>query len=176
MKLLHQIGERLNPNFNTIEEILACDEPLSFDGVYESVYQYHRLLKGKDITFFISGKYIGGNNSFDVCNGQPLSKFCNITQILDMADFLGARVGYHGWEHKRCVGLSEAELFMELYRTEFDLEDVVSYPLSFAWPYGDYDQKAIDMVIHLGYDEAWSATQGDDANQFAKKRTLLNWG
>src|SRR4051812_1185639 len=113
MKVLHQIGPRsLGGNFNELSEILAHNGPISFDGVYMSVYENYKALKGKDVTFFFSGKYLGGDNSFDV--GQPLSYFCTWGQIREMSEYLDAKVGYHGWAHLRCPELTDDEIRAEL--------------------------------------------------------------
>lgn len=169
MYLLHQIGPRLNSNFNTLEEIINSTGPISFDGIYTSVYDHYKALKGKDITFFISGKYVGGNNSFDVANGQPLSNFCTKEQILEMRDYLGAKLGYHGWAHLRCNAIAD----------EFDIRCEIAKPnwfetTSLAWPYGDFNLVCKTIAQDMGYTEAWSSAQGDDS-QFAKVRKLLNW-
>lgn len=175
MKVLHQIGDRaLGGNFNTLEEILAYDGPISFDGIYMSVYENYKALKGKDITLFFSGKYLGGDNSFDV--GQPLSKFCTWEQIKEMAEYLDAKIGYHGWAHLRCKGLSASELIEELTPPPFLTQYLVDYP-TLAWPYGDYDDDAaISVAACLGYNEAWSVhPKHNDLHSLTKNRTFLNW-
>ncbi len=182
MKLLHQIGERYgwkvggsippdggNRNFNTLEEILACDEPLSFDGVYVSVYEHYRALKGKDIIFFVSGKYLGGDNSFDLHSGQPLSRFCTLEQVIEMAEFLDAKIGYHGWAHLKCSELIDDALFSEI-----SLPRWWPNSRSLAWPYGDFDERCKRIAHFIGYVDAYSSLQGD-GTQYAKNRTLLNW-
>lgn len=168
MILLHQIGKRINPNFNTLEEILACNEPLSFDGIYESVYQNYKALKGKDITFFVSGKYVGGDNSFDLHSGQPLSRFCTVEQIFEMRDYLGAKLGYHGWAHLRCDRLTPEDIRHEIAKPDWLETDIL------AWPYGDCSSLTDDIAQSMGYKEAWSVYQGND-NQYQRRRRLLNW-
>lgn len=168
MKVLHQIGDRaLGGNFNSLEEILAYNGPISFDGVYMSVYENYKALKGKDITFFFSGKYLGEDNSFDV--GQPLSYFCNLLQIEEMAKYLGAKIAYHGWAHLRCTDLSSSEIRQEI-------RPLGQYAQSLAWPYGDVDDRCVRIAKELGYHEAWSVyPKGDDSDPFKKNRYFLNW-
>lgn len=182
MKYLHQIGDRTqlgrpNPNFNTLSEILAYQGPISFDGIYESVYTHYKALKGKDVTFFFSGKYVGEDNQFDVHTGQPLTRFCDYDQIREMADYLGARLGYHGWAHRRCVGLTRDELVAELSPPQClrIWTATRGQHLWLAWPYGDFDDEAIRVAKWLGYDGAYSCMQGDERNLFAQPRTMLNW-
>lgn len=168
--LLHQIGDRKHgANFNTIEEILALppDVHLTFDGIYESTFQSIQVLKGRKITLFVCGYYLGRDNSFD--KGQPLSNFCTLEQLLNLAEFLNASIGYHGWMHRDVRQLNEAELLLELAPPAWITCK------EFAWPYGDFDQRAIDTAEKFGYRRAWSVGQGDDSNEFALKRRHLNW-
>lgn len=176
MKVLHQIGDRAKGgNFNSLEEILAYDGPISFDGVYMSVYENYRALVGKDVTFFFSGKYLGGDNSFDV--GQPLSKFCNMSQIMEMADYLGARIGYHGWAHLRCTELTPHDLIKEISPNLSGAIDILQWKgMILAWPYGDVNEACACTAAALGYKEAWSVyPKDDDSSPFMKNRTSLNW-
>ncbi len=164
--------KRHSSNWNTISEMVAHDGPISFDGIYMSLYRdgAYKALKGKDLIFFPMGKYLGGNNSYDVT--EPLSDFCTADQVLEMVDYLDARLGYHTWSHPRCVGLPREALMHQLEVPDWIKSATGDRIL--AWPYGDWDQTAIDVAIDLGYTEAYSCRQGDDS-PFARKRDLLNW-
>lgn len=165
MILLHQIGERKHgSNFNTLEEILNCKEPLSFDGIYESVFNQTEKLVGKDIILFFSGEHLGKDNSFD--KGQPLSKFCDLDQILWMQKKLNCRIGYHSYSHRSLIYLSDEEVMKEL-----NSPIPVDY---YAYPYGDVDERIARLTKEAGYKEAWSVFQGD-GSQFQRKRRYLNW-
>ncbi len=170
MIILHRIGPRISSNWNLLSEILACDEPLSFDGVYTEVYEHYKALKGKDITFFVSGKYVGGDNSFDLHSGEKPGNFCTWPQVEEMAKYLNATVGYHGWAHRKCVGLSRSDLFDELIP-----HAPLTYIKTFAWPHGICDVEAIDAARTIGYSEAWCAGPHGDGSQFQRKRRYLNW-
>ena len=61
MYLLHNIGKRINSNYNTINEVLNNDH-LSFDGVYQNVWENRNLLIGKDIILFVTGDFVGKDN------------------------------------------------------------------------------------------------------------------
>lgn len=175
MKVLHQIGDRTNGgNFNSLEEILAYDGPISFDGVYMSVYENYPALFGKDITFFFCYQHLGKDNSFDV--GQPLSQFCNWVQILEMVNYLDAKVGFHGQNHLRCPGLEY--IASEIAAPWFLIQwlDERKLPKILAWPYGDVNDECAKIAEEMGYDEAWSVfPKGDDSSPFRKNRTSLNW-
>lgn len=179
MKVLHQIGDRaLGGNFNSIQEILAYNGPISFDGVYESVYANYKHLLGKDVTFFFCHQHLGRDNSFD--KGQPLSRFCDWYQILDMVHFLGAKVGFHGQTHARCTGsrLTAGDVLAEITPPYFLRKWLNDHgrPLILAWPYGDVDEQCVAAAKSVGYSEAWSVyPKGDDGNPFMKNRYFLNW-
>lgn len=166
MYLLHQIGPRINSNHNTLEEILASEGPISFDGVYESVYQNYKALKGKDVTFFVIGKYVGDDNSFDV--GQPLSRFCTWAQIFEMVDYLDAKLGYHSWSHQCLIGLDHQALVNEIVPP-----GPLDFDGGFAYPAGRVDEKVAD-VARFFYGEAWSVFEGDGST-YQKHRKYLNW-
>lgn len=189
--LLHQIGDRKHgTNFNTLEEILATDpkDVLTFDGVYESVYEQFKLgnlngLKGRKIIFFVTGDYMGKTNAFDI--GQPLSKFCALRYVEDMAEGLGAKIGWHGKRHRNVRGMHNTiDVQQEIERpywwaTTRDAIDVL------AWPYGEFliTGKPVEAPIivakRLGFKEAYSVTQAlpEDHHDYkwAQKRQPLNW-
>ncbi len=167
MYLLHRIGPRLSSNWNTLEEILASEGPISFDGVYTEVYEHYKALKGKDITFFVSGKYVGGDNSFDLHSGEMPGRFCTWDQVDEMARHLDARIGYHGWEHKKCVGLTSEQVIQE-----------IRPPINtsiFAWPHGVCDETALKCA-NFYYHKAYCAGPYGDGSKFQHRRPYLNWG
>lgn len=162
MLLLHNIGPiKHNSNYNTIEEILATDEPLSFDGVYMNVYDHWEQLKGRDITLFVMGFYVGGDNSFDT--GMPFERFCTWNEIFKMQED-GAKIGWHSWTHKDLTKLSDEELEREV---------TPPFPMElFAYPYGRFDERVIKAVKKAGFKEALGVTEGDNS-QFQKLRKYL---
>ncbi len=179
VKLLHQIGQRSNgSNFNTLEEIAACNEPMHFDGVYQSVWENRHALEelfryqGKEFTLFVSGNYAGFSNAFDV--GQPLSRFCTIQQVEQLSRMLAAPIGWHGKRHVSCPALIPQMVQEEIQPPSW-WNSVEGTEMILAWPYGNYDIVSIEIAKRLGYKEAWSVTQGNDGDSFAKRRVHLNW-
>lgn len=163
MYLLHNIyPTKHNSNYNTIEEILASEGPISFDGVYRSVYKYRHRLVGKDITLFITGDYVGKDNSFD--EGQPLEKFCDWNEIMEIVKVTGAKLGWHSWSHSDLTKL-------DLY--EVKREMTPPFPMDyFAYPYGKFDDVALVAAKALGYKRAYSVTQGN-GSQYQLNRKYL---
>lgn len=167
MKLLHNIGISPSPlphiasNYNTREQILACNEPLSFDGVYLNVYENRDVLVGKDVTLFVTGDYVGGDNTFDI--GMPFERFCTWKQIEELVE-MGCKLGWHSWSHRDLTAISHHELKKEV---------TPPFPMKyFAYPYGRYTDEVVDAVRDAGFECAWSVTQGND-NTLTLKRTYL---
>lgn len=170
MKLLHNIGvspssdPRISSNYNTREEILACKEPLSFDGIYRNVWENQDVLMGKDVTLFVMGAFINGDNKFDA--GMPYERYCNLVQLAAL-EAMGCKFGWHTWSHRDLTKLSDEEIMFELTPPRF-----MKFS-SLAYPYGRYDDRVKRIAQELGYEEAFSVTQGD-GSQYAKVRTYLN--
>jgi len=164
LKLLHNIGPRYNSNYNTIEEILAYDGPISFDGVYKNVFEHAHRLVGKDITLFVMGNYVGKDNSFDV--GQRPETYCTWDEIISLCEILQCKLAWHTWSHENLTLLTDEEIIREITPP--------FYMKSIAYPYGNVDSRVAKLVEKAGYEEAWSVTQGD-GSRFQRKRSYLNW-
>lgn len=172
MILLHNIGERINSNYNTLEEILAQNEDLSFDGVYTSVYKHRFRLgdwkrkTGKRVILFVGGNTVGGDNSFEP--SMPREYFCDWDQLFDMSLHFGFEIGWHTWTHLNLCALPDEMVIKEITPPEgMDMA-------SFAYPYGNCCQRVAQLVKDAGFTEAWSVREGD-GSQFQKHRRYLNW-
>lgn len=168
--LLHNIGPRISSNYNTREEILALpkDIPLTFDGIYLNVFENRDILLDRDVTLFIVGSTIGGDNTFDLPNLNPpkLEKYCDWIQLFLLRDKYGCKFGYHSLSHLALDSLNDDELTKEMMPPmKMD---------AFAYPAGIFNERVIAKAKELGYKEAYSVTQGD-GSQFQKKRRYLNW-
>ena len=164
IRLLHNIGLRINSNYNTREEVLACSDILTFDGVYQSVWMNRDVLKGKRIVLFVMGNYIGGDNKFDV--GMPYEKYCTQEQIDDLVGDFGAEVGWHTWSHKNLCTLSDEEAMKEM---------TPPTPMRYlAYPYGNVDERIATLAKRVGFEGAYSVVQGNDSD-FQRNRAYLNW-
>lgn len=177
MKLFHNIGQSPNPNspqisanYNTVLEVLSCQEDISFDGVYLNVYQeiiknrskFENFIKEHDIYLFVIGRFIGSDNSFDV--GMPKEKFCGIDQLIILRD-LGCILGWHTQTHRDLTTLSEAAIRNELETTEM-------FSRYLAYPYGKFNNKVLRIAQELGFLKAWSVNQGNNT-QFQLNREYV---
>lgn len=168
MILLHNIGPSpsddpsIKSNYNTIEEILAYTEPLSFDGVYTSVYDNKHNWMLRDVTLFVTGDYFGKDNSFD--KGMPAERFCTWEQICELARVYNCKIGWHTWSHRDLTKLSYEEIVKEV---------TPPHPMRyFAYPHGKYNDQVVKAVKEAGFKDAWSVTQGD-GEQFKRNRKYI---
>jgi peptidoglycan/xylan/chitin deacetylase (PgdA/CDA1 family) len=139
--VFHHIGPKDNFT-NPIEEILAYDGIITFDGVYTSVYDHREALKGRDVIIFVAGDTVGKEG------------FCDWHQILKLVNHYGLKLGWHTWSHPRLNEVDSKQMMEEMespFATDY-----------FAYPYGEFNDETIAVAKLLGYKYALSTTQGND--------------
>ncbi len=153
MKLAHSIGIVKHPNYNTREQILSCNEPIGFDGIYKSVYDNQDVLEGKSGIFFVMGNYVGMDNSFEYPIHVPqIEQYCTWSEIREMTEKYNFVLGWHTWSHPDLTQIPRSEIVKEV---------TPPFPMDFfAYPYGRYNQTVVDCVKQAGFTKAWSVTQG----------------
>jgi peptidoglycan/xylan/chitin deacetylase (PgdA/CDA1 family) len=152
-RLAHNIGTENHSNYNTIEQIVACQEPIGFDGIYRNVYENREILKGKTGIFFVMGNYMGKDNTFDLPHVPKLEQYCTwdemVEMLMDLPDF---HIGWHTWSHPDLTTLSREEIMKEI---------TPPFPMdTFAYPYGRYNDLVVQCVKEAGFKKAYSVTQG----------------
>lgn len=162
MILLHHIGDRPYPVYTAPEIIEKIDEPISFDGVYKSVYEHRELLRNKQVILFITGAYVGGNNAWD--NGAPLyEEFCDWNEIMTLVN-MGCKFGWHTWSHKDLTKLDYNTLLYEV---------TPPFPMEvFAYPYGIFNEQVIQAVKEAGFKKAYTVYDGDDSDYQRTRRMI----
>ena len=152
-RILHNIGDIQDENYTSRDKIISCNDILTFDGVYKNVYENRDVLAGKDVILFITGNYIGKDNSFD--KGKPLEQFCTLKE-LDELFAMGCKIGWHTWSHRNLIELSDEEI---------DHEIKSMFPCDyFAYPFGGFNKKIVDKLINVGYRKAFSVNDGDNSD------------
>lgn len=154
MKLAHNIGDIKHPNYNTREQILACNEPIGFDGIYKSVYWNQDVLVDKTGIMFVMGDFVGGDNSFDLPNVPRLEEYCTLEEVMELCGKYNFELGWHTWSHCDLTTLSKEEIMMEI------VPPMGLNIKHFAYPYGAYNDLVIECVKEAGYEKAYSVTQG----------------
>ena len=87
---------------------------ITFDGVYENVYQYALpILRkwGYPFELFIVGDHVGGDNAFDAV--EPLTRFASMEQLAALTT-AGGRLQWHTASHSRLHEISSERLAHEL--------------------------------------------------------------
>lgn len=165
MKLAHNIGTEKHPNYNTREQILACNDEIGFDGIYRSVYENQDVLEGKKGIFFVMGDYIGKDNSFDLPNVPKLEQYCSLQELNELCQKYDFEIGWHTKTHPDLTKLTKEEIMKEI---------TPPFPMkSFAFPYGRYNDLVIECVKEAGYEKAYSVIE-TDGTQWTIPRPYLS--
>jgi peptidoglycan/xylan/chitin deacetylase (PgdA/CDA1 family) len=152
MKLAHNIGNYNHPNYNTREEILACNDTIGFDGIYKNVYENQDVLVGKSGIMFVMGDFMGGNNQFDLAHVPALEDYCTWEEVYELCAKYNFELGWHTWSHRDLTALDRDEIMKEV---------TPPFPMKyFAYPYGTFNDLVIECVREAGYKLAYSVTQG----------------
>lgn len=142
--VFHRIGEPNRETFtNSIEQILNYHGLITFDGVYQSVWE-HREQLPEGCILFMAGNSEGKNG------------FITRQQLLTLADEYDCLLGWHTYTHRDLTKLTDDEIRKELDAPAW-------YPRGFfAYPFGEYNERVIELVKEAGYREALSTTQGNE--------------
>jgi Polysaccharide deacetylase len=152
MKLAHNIGDIRHSNYNTRQQIITCEEPIGFDGIYRNVYENQDCLKDKSGIMFVMGDFMGKDNSFDLRYVPKLEQYCTWQEVEELCDKYLFTIGWHTWSHRDLTTLSKEEVMREV---------TPPYPMEyFAYPYGTYNDMVIQCVKEAGFKKAYSVTQG----------------
>lgn len=137
---------------DSIEDILAFDGEITFDGVYTSVFDHRHLLAKKMPILFVTGNQIGRDG------------FCNREQLLELTR-LGFVLGWHGFSHTKVTELDRLQMALEFRKPDW-VSDI------YAYPHGEFNELSKQLLEEMGYKKAFSTTQGD-GSRFAIKRNYL---
>lgn len=162
--LLHNIGTESTSNYNTREQVMRQEGVLTFDGVYESVYYNADVLEGRTVLLFITGSYVGKDNSFD--EGQPPERFCSWEQLIELEQAYNVTFGWHTWTHRRLTELSDEEVWSEITPPRW------LNVSKFAYPYGSHDARIMGIVSQM-YEEAYSVGRQSRGGPYSIRRHHL---
>jgi peptidoglycan/xylan/chitin deacetylase (PgdA/CDA1 family) len=125
-----------------------------YEGIYTHAYPILREYTSTAIVFVTTG-YIGKHNRWDASPG-PRFKHLDWAHIREMADD-GIWFGSHGVNHTFLTRQSDSAARYEIEASKKELEDGLGRPIHFfSYPYGDYDDKIINLVQEAGYEAAFS--------------------
>lgn len=152
--VFHHIGEPSKDHMvNSIEQILGFDGQITFDGAYESVWDYSGFLRKKHTPIlFVQGNTMGDDGVLTEVHIRTLGN-------------LGFVIGWHGWSHRKLVELNDDEVRKELQKPDWIT------PV-YAYPHGEFDERTKQLVKEAGYVRAYSTTQGND-DPFSLRREYV---
>ncbi len=146
---------------------------ITFDGVYENVYEFaFPILKkwGYPFELFVIGDHIGGDNAFD--HGEPLTRFASEGQLLEMARG-GGRIQWHTRSHQRLKNLDGRRVIEEILVPQRLRNQFPSPHFDwFAYPHGDHGDDVVALV-KKHYQGALSCEAGDDDDRYQLNRLTV---
>lgn len=170
----------------TVGELTATPEKwqgrtvaLSFDdGYLDNLPAWEELLeRGMRATWFIVTGSIGRAPAWPA-DGRPTGRLLDTSELRAMHDS-GMEIGSHTVNHLRLTRANDARLSAELSDSKAALEDMLGAPVgSFAYPYGDWDERCAHAVARAGYAAACTTRTGwalRDQDPYRLRRlTVLN--
>lgn len=137
------------------------------DGYADNLAACEELKKrGMRATWFIVSGSIGQVPRWSE-DGRPAGRLLNADELRDM-QANGMEIGSHTVSHVRMTGLDDAQMMQELTHSRVALEDLLGKAVvSFAYPYGDWDDRCAQAVKQAGYSAActtrtgWALRDGD---------------
>lgn len=83
------------------------------------------------------------------------------SQLKEIADDRLVEIGAHTMDHVWLRGLDKKTVTYQVEQSKKDLESITGLPVtSFAYPYGAFDQQAIDIVSSAGFRDAVTTVPG----------------
>ncbi|WJW74442.1 polysaccharide deacetylase family protein [Thiohalobacter sp. IOR34] len=162
---------------------------ITFDDGYEDNLPAFELLekRGLRASWFVLSDCLGGRADWEPGwqSGRPL---LDAGQLREMAA-AGMEIASHGRRHAHLPALPDGNLHSELVESRTRLAELLDRPVdSFAYPYGEYDERVRQAVAEAGYRVACTTRSGhalldgdplqvrrltieagDDAARFARK-------
>lgn len=152
--VFHHIGQPSEDHMvNSLEQILGFKGQVTFDGAYRSVYEHRKVLGKRNPLLFIQGNTINTEG------------VCSLAEIMELMDW-GFKLGWHGYTHRRLTELTDQEVRDELYCP------LSEFVFDYAYPHGDFDDRTKQLVQEMGYQWAFSTTQGND-DPFSLRREYV---
>jgi len=122
--------------------------------------------RGMCASWFIVAGSIGREPAWPA-DGRPAGRLLNAAELRQM-HAAGMEIGSHTVNHARLPNLDDAALERELVDSKATLEDAIGAAVSsFAYPYGEWDERCEGAVRRAGYTAActtrtgWAMRDGD---------------
>ncbi len=178
LKSLEHNGKKILKKHEILSGVfLSRDDSvvITFDDAYEGVY-YSALpvMEKHNATgvVFIPAGYVGKFNDWDF---SPLRRLKHMDEkMLINLSKKGWIIGSHSFTHPDLRKCSNEALKREICESKKKIEDIIGEEITlFAYPFGLYNQKVIDIVAECGYKYAFATAGGLSGNRFAIKRMAV---
>ncbi|MFV0643253.1 MAG: polysaccharide deacetylase family protein [Sphingomonadaceae bacterium] len=84
--------------------------------------------------------------------------YLDATQIREISDTQGCRIGSHGLHHRAWPDISADNQYAEIYQSRSILEDIIQRPvIAAALPFGRYNRQTLRLLKQAGYQEIYSS-------------------
>lgn len=140
-----------------------------FKTVYDEI-QYMKKLKLDDINFLLKERY--GKGAFNTADDdiRPLTK----EELKRMGAHPLVEIGVHSKSHKILTNCSTKEVYEEISECKSFLEETIERTMKhLSYPNGNYDQRAISIATHLGFETAVTVEHG--LNELFIGRNRKSW-
>lgn len=99
-------------------------------------------------------------NEWDVRHGEPAHELMDAKELAQMAE-AGVEIGAHTLSHPDLTSLSAEVAFQEIIQSKTNLEKITGQSvISFAYPYGYYNDDIKQLVIEAGFECAVATDTG----------------
>jgi len=146
---------------------------ITFDGVYENVYQYALpILKkfGYPFELFITSQYVGLNNEFD--SVEPNAQFASKEQLVELTKNKG-QLQWHSVTHPNLKEQTNEKIIIEELSIPKEVLDIDKKGFNwFAYPHGEYNEKVLKFVKER-FDGAVSCNQGNNIDKYKFNRLTV---
>lgn len=124
----------------------------NFTNAYEILKKYH----AKATIFLIPNQ---SQNHWEKANTQHISAMLNSDQIAKMADIV--EFGAHTINHANLLKISLEQARNEIENSKKEVEKITAKPcVSFAYPYGKYDENILQITAECGFKNAVIVKRG----------------
>jgi len=145
-----------------VDNLAACEELAS---------------RGMRATWFVVSGSVGREPAWPE-DGRPAGRLLDASELRALLG-AGMEIGSHSVSHVRLTTVGDAQLRQELVDSKAMLEDVIGDEVvTFAYPYGDWDERCEAAVREAGYRYACTTVTGwalRDVNPYRLRRlTVFN--
>ncbi|MCP4582971.1 MAG: polysaccharide deacetylase family protein [candidate division Zixibacteria bacterium] len=154
------------------DQATETDIALTFDdgwsGIYESAFPILRK-HGFTATVFVISDYVGKTSTWDYKRESHMTW----SQIRELANN-GIEIGSHGANHIDIRNLDNKSLEYEVSGSKETIENKLGKPVNcFSYPFGRYDNRAIEAVKKAGYEKAYALSTDGGAYAIARRGVYL---